>query len=665
MKSKSIESDSTTPAASPKERFGATQGRHLLDLQTRALRGLSTRWKKLSESFAVDSVVLSQKISDFQSQFRLQSSELIDQHKKQLHELQTQWDEQIDEALGRSELGTLEKTRWENQTLKTLKTKRKDAEAKQESDYSQAKSRLHSELEKSRALARQNLDQTLAKLDVQKSSIDELSTEIREWVALKTGTTLSSNSNGTNTIPPRSLAHIESLSAMAKEFEALKASYIEKKKTLQSNKAATIVSIPLLFFIALLSGGVAFAVASMLKATPLILAIASLLAAILVPILLYIAALPLVARSIRSSVSGLLEEEQSLGQLLDRGRAIAEATLKREYSKFDSQYQQSLALAQQKHQELLAQINTDYQTKKTAAIDSTVRDKANFRQKRMDAFESLNQQFPEQIRALKGDQDKATANFQQRSKATLDSLNAAFRSSQQYLAKRWIDGIEFLKSLGSNTDKSIQRRFPNWNDSAFSTEDWSRDEASLALPLGHFQPNQTISPDHPAKNRSVEFEMLRQLAGKLESVGDLPLVYDLIGKGGLILRTEDPESREHAHLVMRNLLLRAITALPAGMLQVTVIDPEGLGKKYSWLMHLADIDPELVNHRVWTQPIHIANQLALTTRHIEDVIQQSLRNQFRNLYEYNQKAGPMAIPYRMIVWSGFPFGLDDASWQSL
>ncbi|MFM7927751.1 MAG: hypothetical protein ACKO9Q_08550, partial [Pirellula sp.] len=82
-------------------------------------------------------------------------------------------------------------------------------------------------------------------------------------------------------------------------------------------------------------------------------------------------------------------------------------------------------------------------------------------------------------------------------------------------------------------------------------------------------------------------------------------------------------------------------------------------------MHLADIDPELVNHRVWTQPIHIANQLALTTRHIEDVIQQSLRNQFRNLYEYNQKAGPMAIPYRIIVWSGFPFGLDDASWQSL
>ncbi|MFM7927752.1 MAG: hypothetical protein ACKO9Q_08555, partial [Pirellula sp.] len=81
-----------------------------------------------------------------------------------------------------------------------------------------------------------------------------------------------------------------------------------------------------------------------------------------------------------------------------------------------------------------------------------------------------------------------------------------------------------------------------------------------------------------AKSRPVEFQMLRELASKLESIGQLPLTYDIIGNGGLILRTEDPECREQAHLVMRNLLLRAVTALPAGMLQVTVIDPEGLEK---------------------------------------------------------------------------------------
>jgi hypothetical protein len=646
-------------------RYGAAQGRHLLEIQARALRGLATRWHKLSESFAVDSVVLSEKISDFQNQFRQQSAELSAEHNKQIHDLQTQWDMQLDEALGKSELGTLEKTRWEKHTLNTLKAKRKDAESKQESDYAHAKSRLQSELEKARAIAKQNLDQTLAKIDAQQASIDELSTEIQDWVTLKTGSAPSVNPDASNSIPPRSLAHIESLSSMAKEFETIKANYIEKKKTLQSNKAATIISLPLLFLVALLVGGIAFAIASMLKASPLILAIAALLTSVLVPILIYIAALPLIGRSIRSSVSSLLEDERTLGQLLDRGRAIAEATLNREYSKLDQHHQQNLAQASQKHQELLAQISNDYQAKKTATIESTVRDKSNYSQQRISTFKALNTQFPEQLGALKVAQDKATVGFQLKSKATLDSLNAAFRTSQQYLANRWIDGIKALDRIGKTNDQQIHERFPSWNSDAFSTEQWNRDEASLALPLGRFKPKQAIAEDHPAKGRPVEFQMLSDLAGKLESIGDLPLAYDLIGNGGLILRSEDPECREQAHQVMRNLLLRAVTAIPAGMLQVTVIDPEGLGKKYSWLMHLADIDPELVNHRVWTQPIHIANQLALTTRHIEDVIQQSLRNQFRNLYEYNQKAGPMAIPYRILVWSGFPFGLDDASWQSL
>ncbi|MFM7928017.1 MAG: hypothetical protein ACKO9Q_09930, partial [Pirellula sp.] len=187
-------------------RYGAAQGRHLLEIQTRALRGLATRWKKLSESSAVDSVVLSEKVSDFQNQFRQQSAELTAEHKKQIHDLQTQWDTQLDEALGKSELGTLEKTRWERQTLKNLKAKRKDAEAKQESDYAHAKSRLQSELEKARAIAKQNLDQTLAKLDAQQESIDELSTEIQEWVTLKTGSAPSTNSAASDSIPPRSLA---------------------------------------------------------------------------------------------------------------------------------------------------------------------------------------------------------------------------------------------------------------------------------------------------------------------------------------------------------------------------------------------------------------------------------------------------------------------------
>jgi hypothetical protein len=47
-------------------RFGAAQGRDLLETQVRLLRGLVTRWQKLSDSFAVDSLVLSEKTQAFQ-----------------------------------------------------------------------------------------------------------------------------------------------------------------------------------------------------------------------------------------------------------------------------------------------------------------------------------------------------------------------------------------------------------------------------------------------------------------------------------------------------------------------------------------------------------------------------------------------------------------------
>ena len=116
--SKDLPSDFSRPA-----RFGAAQGRDLLETQVRLLRGLATRWQKLSDSFAVDSVVLSEKTQALQGDFRQRASQIASEHKRQIHELLTEWDEQLDRVVGKAELGTLEKTQWERQTLKTLKAK--------------------------------------------------------------------------------------------------------------------------------------------------------------------------------------------------------------------------------------------------------------------------------------------------------------------------------------------------------------------------------------------------------------------------------------------------------------------------------------------------------------------------------------------------------------
>ncbi|MCE2784509.1 MAG: hypothetical protein LW699_06465 [Pirellula sp.] len=159
----------TQPTPRP-ARFGAALGRDLLETQVKQLRGLATRWQKLSNSFAVDSVVLSEKTQACQEEFRQKASEIASGHRRQIHELLTEWDEQLDRAVGKAELGTLEKTQWERKTLKTLKAKRKDSQNKQSTDYANARARLESELDNARASARQTRDQTFSKLISRKES---------------------------------------------------------------------------------------------------------------------------------------------------------------------------------------------------------------------------------------------------------------------------------------------------------------------------------------------------------------------------------------------------------------------------------------------------------------------------------------------------------------
>lgn len=66
-------------------------------------------------------------------------------------------------------------------------------------------------------------------------------------------------------------------------------------------------------------------------------------------------------------------------------------------------------------------------------------------------------------------------------------------------------------------------------------------------------------------------------------------------------------------------------------------------------MHSSDFDPQLVTHRA--DPAgHIAKQLTTLAMAAEDFIQQSLRNEYRDIAEYNLEAGPLAEPYRLLVW---------------
>ena len=82
---------------------------------------------------------------------------------------------------------------------------------------------------------------------------------------------------------------------------------------------------------------------------PLISIVAGLLAAVLVPAIVYLSTLPLIAKSLRDAFDAVLGEEQSLRGLLQRGRQIAEGTYRNEITQVENLYRQQQEQAEQTH----------------------------------------------------------------------------------------------------------------------------------------------------------------------------------------------------------------------------------------------------------------------------------------------------------------------------
>jgi DNA segregation ATPase FtsK/SpoIIIE-like protein len=112
--------------------------------------------------------------------------------------------------------------------------------------------------------------------------------------------------------------------------------------------------------------------------------------------------------------------------------------------------------------------------------------------------------------------------------------------------------------------------------------------------------------------------------------------------------------KERAVRALQSFMLRLLTLQPPGKLRFTLIDSSGLGENLAAFLQLTDYDPLLIGAKVWTRKEHIIQQLAEISDHMENVIQQYLRNQFQTIGEYNLAAGEIAEPYRVLVVVGFP-----------
>lgn len=119
----------------------------------------------------------------------------------------------------------------------------------------------------------------------------------------------------------------------------------------------------------------------------------------------------------------------------------------------------------------------------------------------------------------------------------------------------------------------------------------------------------------------------------------------------------DGPSRAAAHGFVRSLMLRQLLTVAPGEVKFCVFDPVGLGHSAGDLLDLAEYDADLIGGKVWSSSQDLDARLVELSAHIELVIQKYLRTTYQTIDEFNDAAGEVAEPYRMLVLFDCPAGL--------
>jgi hypothetical protein len=142
---------------------------------------------------------------------------------------------------------------------------------------------------------------------------------------------------------------------------------------------------------------------------------------------------------------------------------------------------------------------------------------------------------------------------------------------------------------------------------------------------------------------------------------EVPAMVPIIGEGNLFLVGEDT-GMNHLRDVLQSTALRLLAAVPPGRMRLTLVDPVGLGQNFSELLNL---DEFVSGPRAWHEKKQIKAALEDLTKHMSTVIQKYLTNEHETIEAYNEVAGEVAEPYRLLLVSDFPAGFDDEAAQRL
>ncbi|MEM9827393.1 MAG: FtsK/SpoIIIE domain-containing protein [Planctomycetota bacterium] len=282
------------------------------------------------------------------------------------------------------------------------------------------------------------------------------------------------------------------------------------------------------------------------------------------------------------------------------------------------------------------------------------REENESRQQFESKLQSLDQVFDQRMRAV-GDKMRTEAN---RTAATIQaklgnldqSLAAASQRAQQrrheelqQVRRRLVHGIRGAWTRLSKAEQETSQRFPAWD--ALVDDDNHPAMMSGAidhLPIGNV-PLACEQGDVPEGVDAVPPQTL-------------PVALHRRVHSALVIRC-DPAQRDTAMSLCHAMIWRLLSAVPGGMARLTLIDPLGRGQSFTPFLSMTDDAPEIVGGRVWTSDDAIADKLGEVVEVVEELLQTGLQERFQRVEDYNEVAGSMGQPYRLVAVADAPQGL--------
>lgn len=217
------------------------------------------------------------------------------------------------------------------------------------------------------------------------------------------------------------------------------------------------------------------------------------------------------------------------------------------------------------------------------------------------------------------------------------------------------------KALNAHQERNQEFRKSNWR-LAFAKE-WERNATEIASASSQIRRHQPAFVDFGAEKPLMASEIPAGLVlGSLQVFFEqfschFPRVLPFPFTSGLVLPQDYAEQKRLAHC----LLLRLLSALPPGQVELTLIDPLQQGQSVEPFLPLLKVEQLVPQGHVLTRSDEIEATLGNLTDEIEEMIQQRFNDKASNWSEYNVINPDTPLPYKAVVLFDVPEQISEKS----